>query len=94
MLDSPSRGSRDRLVGLVSQILEKKPQILENNSIVRPISVSDVLSEIGLSSIDMVTLMLAVEAEFDLTIPQSDLTVENFRSIGSIEVLIERLRKS
>jgi acyl carrier protein len=94
MLDSPSGGARDRLVGLVRQILEKKPQMPEKSSVVRPISVSDVLSEIGLSSIDMVNLMLAVEAEFDLTIPQSELTVENFRSIERIESLIDRLRKS
>ncbi|SDR45713.1 Acyl carrier protein [Rhizobiales bacterium GAS191] len=87
MLDSPSGGSRHRLIGLVRQILEK-------NSIDRPISVSDVLSEIGLSSIDMVNLMLAVEAEFDLTIPQPELTVENFRSIATIELLVDRLRKS
>jgi len=59
MLDTPSDWTRPRLVGLTRQLLEK-------NSVSRPISVSDVLSEIGLSSIDMVNLMLAVEAEFDI----------------------------
>jgi acyl carrier protein len=37
-------------------------------------------------------LMLTVEAEFDLTIPQSDITPENFQSIASIAALIQRLR--
>ena len=50
------------------------------------------LSEIGLSSIDMVNLMLAVEAEFDIQIPQSELTVDNFRSIESMERLVDRLK--
>jgi len=85
MLDTPSDWTRPRLVGLVRQLLEK-------NSVSRPISVSDVLSEIGLSSIDMVNLMLAVEAEFDIQIPQSELTVDNFRSIESIERLVDRLQ--
>ena len=85
MLDTPSDWTRPRLVGLTRQLLEK-------NSVSRPISVSDVLSEIGLSSIDMVNLMLAVEAEFDIQIPQSELTVDNFRSIESIERLVDRLQ--
>jgi len=85
MLDTPSDWTRPRLVGLTRQLLEK-------NSVSRPISVSDVLSEIGLSSIDMVNLMLAVEAEFDIQIPQFELTVDNFRSIESIERLVDRLK--
>jgi acyl carrier protein len=35
--------------------------------------------------------MLAVETEFDLTIPQSDITPENFRSVASVEALLARL---
>ena len=49
------------------------------------------LSELGMSSIKMVNLMLAVEGEFDLTIPQQDITPDNFRSVTSIEALLERL---
>jgi acyl carrier protein len=49
------------------------------------------LSELGMSSIKMVNLMLAVELEFDLTIPQSDITPENFRSVASVEALLARL---
>jgi hypothetical protein len=32
-----------------------------------------------------------VEGEFDLSIPQQDITPDNFRSVTSIEVLLERL---
>jgi acyl carrier protein len=49
------------------------------------------LSELGMSSIKMVNLMLAVEGEFDLNIPQQEITPENFRSVSSIEALLERL---
>jgi len=44
-----------------------------------------------MSSIKMVNLMLAVETEFDLTIPQSDITPENFRSVATVEALLARL---
>ncbi len=44
-----------------------------------------------MSSIKMVNLMLAVEGEFDLSIPQNDITPENFRSVLSIEALLARL---
>ena len=40
------------------------------------------LSELGMSSIKMVNLMLAVEGEFDLNIPQQEITPENFRSVS------------
>jgi acyl carrier protein len=39
----------------------------------------------------MVNLMLAVEVEFDIAIPQSDITPENFQSLGSIESLVQKI---
>jgi acyl carrier protein len=48
------------------------------------------LADIGLTSMDMVNLMLGVEAEFDFTIPQSEITPENFRSVGTLERMIVR----
>lgn len=84
MLDRSTGLRRARLVELVTQILAK-------NSITRPVSVDDQLTEAGLSSIDMVDLMLAVEAEFDIMIPASDITPANFRSISTIDALIARI---
>ena len=77
-------GPRGRLLALVNQILT-------NNSIIRPVSVDDQLTEIGLTSINMVNLMLAIEAEFDIMIPNNEITPENFRSIATIEALIVKL---
>ena len=72
----------------VSQLVD---MILKRNGETRPVSPNDELADIGLSSIDMVNLMLSVEAEFDITIPQSELTIENFHSVHQIEALLERL---
>lgn len=50
------------------------------------------LREAGLSSLDTVNLMLALEGEFDLFIPQGDMTPENFRTARTIAELIARVR--
>jgi hypothetical protein len=47
--------------------------------------------EIGLSSLEMVNLMLAVEGEFDAKIPDADMTPANFRTVARIEALLDQL---
>jgi acyl carrier protein len=88
MNDGADRASpsdiRDRLLRLVAQILGR-PEAATT------LPVEGRLNELGMSSIKMVNLMLAVETEFDLTIPQSDITPENFRSVASVEALLGRL---
>jgi acyl carrier protein len=84
MLDGSPRLASERLLALVKHILG-------TNSIARTVSTDDQLSEAGLSSLDMVNLMLAVEAEFEITIPASDITPVNFRSISTIEALVVRI---
>jgi acyl carrier protein len=37
---------------------------------------------------DMVNLMLGVEAEFDFMIPQEQITPENFQSVQTLERLV------
>ena len=49
------------------------------------------LHEAGLTSMATVKLMLAIEAAYDVAIPDAELTPENFRSIAAIEALLERL---
>jgi acyl carrier protein len=48
----------------------------------------DNLREAGLLSMDMVNLMLAVEAEFGIDIPQSAMTPENFDTVAAVESLV------
>jgi acyl carrier protein len=50
------------------------------------------LREIGLTSLDMVDLVLSVECEFDLQIPEAQITPANFRSISAIDALVSALR--
>ena len=42
----------------------------------------DNLRDAGLTSLDMVNLMLAIEAEFDIEIPQSAMTPDNFDTVA------------
>jgi acyl carrier protein len=77
----------DRVVGIVHEILERR-------DISRRIQADDDLREAGLNSLDMVNLMLAVEAEFDLKIPDADMTLRNFRCISAIEALVASLRRA
>jgi acyl carrier protein len=77
-------GVRERLLRLVAQSLGRS----EAAAILPP---EARLSELGMSSIKMVTLMLALEREFGLTIPQSEITPENLRSVASLEEMLKRL---
>ena len=47
-----------------------------------------IMVDVGLTSMDMVNLMLGVEAEFDFTIPQEQITPENFQSVQTLERLV------
>ena len=71
------------MISLVSDILSA-------NSIVVDVLPGSRLADIGMTSMDMVSLMLAVEAEFDMTIPQVDITPENFQSPQTIERLVAK----
>jgi acyl carrier protein len=62
--------------------------ILEQNAIAAEVKPESRLVDIGLTSMDMVNLMLSVEAEFDFTIPQDQITPENFQSVKTLETMI------
>ena len=51
----------------------------------------DDLPTSGLSSLGLVNLMLSIETEFDLKIPERDMTPANFRSITRIVELVDTL---
>jgi acyl carrier protein len=71
-----------------SRILVLVKAILEQNSIASEVNSDSRLVDVGLTSMDMVNLMLGVEAEFDFTIPQAEITPENFQSIRTLERMI------
>lgn len=49
------------------------------------------LADAGFSSMDMVKVMLGVEAAFDIMIPQDLITPENFKSAETISAMIARI---
>jgi acyl carrier protein len=86
VLDRPasSAAAAGRIAALVQKILAKR-------GIEYTVAPNADLADSGLSSLDMVNLMLAVEAEFGLKIPDADMTPANFRSVARIGALVERV---
>ncbi|HWG06229.1 MAG TPA: phosphopantetheine-binding protein [Beijerinckiaceae bacterium] len=84
MLDRTDTDARERVATLVRQLLAKR-------SIDRAVGPDDDLTASGLSSIDIVNLMLSVETEFDIKIPDREMTPTNFRSIARIDALVRSL---
>lgn len=72
---------RNRIIKLVKGILAQ-------NSLSADITPQAKLVDAGLTSMDMVNLMLGIEAEFDFTIPQSEITPENFQSVETLERMV------
>ncbi len=85
----PSHASSAKLVRLVEAILARNESSRKGPN--GPIPIDGDLVDVGMTSVDMVSLMLAVEAEFDLMIPAADITPQNFRSIAAIDALVSRL---
>jgi acyl carrier protein len=75
---------QDRILVLVKAILKQ-------NAILSEVKPESPLVDVGLTSMDMVNLMLSIEAEFDFTIPQAEITPENFQSIKTLEGMIVSL---
>jgi acyl carrier protein len=71
-----------------NRILALVQSILEQNAIAAEVDPESLLVDVGLTSMDMVNLMLGVEAEFDFTIPQSEITPENFQSVQTLQRMI------
>jgi len=81
VLDRTNPDVTERVALLVRRILGKR-------AIVRPVGPDDDLRACGLSSLEIVNLMLSVETEFAMRIPERDMTPANFRSIARIAALV------
>ena len=73
-----------RIAAVVAEVLEK-------HKVTGPVAESADLAGYGMTSIDMVELMLGVEAEFDVAIPPSEITNDNFRSVATIAAMVSRI---
>lgn len=68
-------------------------KLLTQRTINRTVGSADDLRDAGLTSMDMVNLVLAVESEFDLMVPESSITPANFRSVDAISHLVGALQQ-
>jgi acyl carrier protein len=87
MLDRRMKSPTERISGLVNLLLAER-------SLQLPAFPDDDLRSLGLGSLDMVNLVLAVESEFDVSIPDADITPARFRSIATIATLVTALLSS
>ena len=82
-MQSQNADVRTRIIALVKVILEQ-------NAISAEVTPEALLVDVGLTSVDMVNLMLGVEAEFDFTIPHDEITPENFQSVETLQRMVSR----
>lgn len=83
-------------VTLNDRILAQVVTVLARRHPGKPVIANDVapeqeLREFGLDSLATVNLMLAIESEFDIFIPQADMVPQNFRSISAIAAMIANM---
>ena len=74
------------------QITDVVRRLLADRGITRSFGAQEDLREVGLTSLDMVNLVLAVESALAVGIPEAEITPANFRSVGTIEALVASLR--
>ncbi len=84
MLDRVESYAEARVGAVVADVMAKHGGI-------GPIAPDADLGKLGLTSIDMVELMLGIEAEFDIAIPPAEITLQSFRSVAAITALVTRL---
>jgi acyl carrier protein len=78
---------KDRITAIASRMLLKRGVTTIPGS-------DDNLRDAGLTSLDMVNLMLAIEAEFDIEIPQSAMTPDNFDTVAAMDSLVSVTAKA
>ena len=75
-------------IDIQERVIRLVKSILIQNAVTAEVDAESRLVDVGLNSVDMVNLMLGLEAEFDFTIPQAEITPENFQSIRTLQQLI------
>jgi acyl carrier protein len=69
-------------------------RLLRERAIERTFTVDDNLRDIGLTSLDMTNLVLSVEGELSIQIPDNAITPSNFTSVTAIGGLVAKLRNA
>ena len=66
-------------------------RLLVERSLNPAILPDDDLRLVGMTSLDMISLVLAVEAEFGLLVPETHIKPDNFQSVAAISGLVTAL---
>ncbi|GJD47475.1 Aminoacyl carrier protein 1 [Methylobacterium crusticola] len=86
MPETTATDTTGRTAALVQGILEQKGATAQPGP-------ETYLTEAGLTSLDLVNLMLAIEAEFDIMIPSSHLNPQSFRTVATIAAMVDAVRR-
>lgn len=81
MLDMATISNADRIRTVVNEFIADASVIRTDQD----------LQELGMTSMQMVNLMLSIEAEFDVTIPGAKLVPANFRTIDNMVALVDEM---
>jgi acyl carrier protein len=81
MRDASSSAALARISEIIHDLMRRR-------QLPPPTSIDQSLREVGLKSLDFVTIMMAIEDEFAIDIPQHELTLDNFQSIETIGRLV------
>ncbi len=73
------------------KIAEIVHRLLRDRAIDREFSLEDNLRDVGLTSLDMTSLVFAVEGDFAIEIPDRAITPANFTPVASIGRLVRTL---
>jgi acyl carrier protein len=76
---------------ILARVTAVVQRLLMERSLNTDVTPESALLNSGLTSIDMVNLVLSVEAEFDLTFAEKDMNARNFGTIATIEQLVSSM---
>ena len=78
---------QDRIADIVTRLLEQRMKAKRPGR-------DDDLRQAGLSSLDMVKVVLSLEQQFSVSIPEQAITPKHFRTIAAIDAMLENLPKA
>lgn len=78
--------------GLTHKVMKVVRAHLAREGVSVELEVTDKLRDCGLTSVQLVSLIFVVETEFDIAIPDSELTPGNFTSVDTITRMLCTLR--
>jgi acyl carrier protein len=75
----------------MNQTLDKLKDIILKITRLKDISPDDTLANQGISSLNMMQILQKVESEFNMEIPPEELIPENFVSLSTMRIMIDKI---